>query len=414
MCNALQGYIFLCMNLGDMARRSQEVGLPSARPMQGIRTATALAGRPRKASSKLRALPLGTVTEILQKVGKYTYKKYKVSFRGLRFLYKNQTGANQKLRELRSECQPRQNPGAPKKARPIYVSGDEGVSTSGLSITGLNASSKYYRQGMLTRDGTKDAAVINESFVRYRGTYGRYEWKVAPGNQIFDLGAHVGGFMMACMNRGASKYVGVELDPQNFENLHRNGILAQKQKDRSADRKVVLLNAAIGGLRQSGGKTQIVARAACGVRSEPPSIDTTRSRTKDYAGKKDKVIGWAPVVSLRALKTQFGHVCLLKADVEGSEQKAFHKAAAYLPPYVVFEFHRKEAGLKHGGGKAEETHAWNDMYKELRSAGFHVEHSRPHLWADGLVFCWRTLRDDDKTCPNCVARAALRQQRRRC
>jgi hypothetical protein len=54
MCNAIQGYIYLCMNLGDMARKSQEVGLPSARPMQGIRTATATA----KATEKSQATTL--------------------------------------------------------------------------------------------------------------------------------------------------------------------------------------------------------------------------------------------------------------------------------------------------------------------------------------------------------------------
>lgn len=374
-----------------------------------------IAGRPRKASSKLRSLPLGTVRKIQQKVGKYTYKKYKVSFRRQQFLYNNQAVANQKLRELRSEWhdQPRRNPGAPKKVRPIYVSGDESVSIAGLSVTGWNARSKYYRQGVLTRDGTKDASIIDEIFVKYNRKYGRHEWKVAPGDQICDLGSHVGGFMMACMNRGASKYVGIELCPQNFDILYRNAVLAQKQEDRSADREVVLINAAIGGLRQSGGKTQIVARAVRRVHGEPPVIDTARTRTQDYAGRKDEVVGWASVVSIQAFNSKFGHFCLLKADVEGSEQKAFHKAAAYLPPYVVLEYHRKEAGLKHGGGKVGETRAWNDMYRELRSAGFHIEHSSPHPWADGLVYCWRSLRDDEKTCPSCVAREALRQQRRR-
>jgi len=152
-----------------------------------------------------------------------------------------------------------------------------------------------------------------------------YSQFVAPGDLVFDVGAHVGDRVAAFRRLGAD-VVAVEPQPA----LHRTlGLLFGR------DRHVTLVRSAIG--RHSG-------KAKMRINLDNPTISTL---SDDFIAASRGAAGWqgeswptsleVPVTTLDVLIGLHGRPAFIKLDVEGFEAEALSGLSQAVPA-LSFEF----------------------------------------------------------------------------
>lgn len=125
------------------------------------------------------------------------------------------------------------------------------------------------------------------------------------GATVIDVGAHIGAFSYACLDRGAGLVVAIEADPENARlwqhNLHR----ACKAADRS-----VLVTAGCWRSDRSGGPHWL--------RIERVGPNTGGAHVLGDCGQPVRALALDALVDL-ALALAPGRISLVKIDCEGSE-----------------------------------------------------------------------------------------------
>ena len=152
--------------------------------------------------------------------------------------------------------------------------------------------------------------------------YGRF---VAPGDLVFDIGAHVGD-RVACFRRFGARVVAVEPQPALIRTLK---VLYGR------DRAVVIEPVAVG---RSAGMLDLK------LNLDNPTVS---SASEAFRKAADGASGWegqawtrairVPVVTLDTLLTRYGMPAFIKIDVEGFEAEAL-AGLTRPPPALSFEF----------------------------------------------------------------------------
>jgi FkbM family methyltransferase len=159
--------------------------------------------------------------------------------------------------------------------------------------------------------------------------YGQF---LAPGDLVFDIGAHVGDRIAAFRRLGA-RVVALEPQPAPYRTL----VLLYGR-----DRKVTLVRSAIG---RAGGLAEMSLNLA------NPTISTLSpdfiAATRDAAGWEGEV--WrqsieVPVTTLDALIEAHGEPRFVKLDIEGFEAEALAGLSAPVPA-LSFEFTTIQRGV---------------------------------------------------------------------
>lgn len=172
---------------------------------------------------------------------------------------------------------------------------------------------------------------------------------LAPGDRVLDLGAHLGGFALACAALGC-EVLAVEASPRNAE-------LLELSARRNRFQKVQVVQAAVSDQNGSldfscHGPWGHVATPATGM----PAITVPAARVDDLLERR----GWDGV--------QF-----VKLDVEGSELRALRGMQRLLQrsdaPMIYFESNKYTLGLY---GQNEE-----ELKAEFRRLGFALFEVRP-------------------------------------
>jgi FkbM family methyltransferase len=175
------------------------------------------------------------------------------------------------------------------------------------------------------RPGTQDEEIWREVWLL--NAYGLPE-RFAPGSAVVDVGAHIGVFARACLDRGAAVVWCLEPDPDNFAHLARN--LAG---DPGARPLRAAAWAGSGGLR---------LRPAAPGRTGEPSV------AADAPGPAVAAVDLDDVVR-RAAADGGGRVRLLKLDCEGSEWPLLEGCREWgLVDEVVGEYHLHGTGRRPG------------------------------------------------------------------
>ncbi|MFN7923344.1 MAG: FkbM family methyltransferase [Bryobacteraceae bacterium] len=134
---------------------------------------------------------------------------------------------------------------------------------------------------------------------------------VAPGDIVFDCGAHVGVFTGTALRRGAAKVVAIEPDPVNVECLRRNF------KKEIAEGKVIVQQVGVwnseGSMKLSLGEGGNTGTNSMWSKQSEKSIEV-------------------PVTTIDKLvaKLELSKVTFIKMDIEGAEREALLGAAETL------------------------------------------------------------------------------------
>ena len=203
------------------------------------------------------------------------------------------------------------------------------------TFPGLAAGAPPRLTALDMRPWTDDTLVIREAEAN--------EYRLPPrmdGWNVLDIGAHIGAFARACVERGAARVLAYEPDPANHALLARNlaGLVGVEA------RRAALYN----GPRPPEG---------LGLVSAGPRLT---ARHHLAFGQGDPV----EVVDADEAIRELGRVDLLKIDCEGSEY-----------PILIYSNElprvRRIAGEAHGRGEDPCTPSWLLGY--LRQVGFEVE-----------------------------------------
>ena len=285
------------------------------------------------------------------------------------------------------------------------------VDSSGLernSVTGLHAT-------MYMRAGTKDAASCVQGCTRYRTSYGWNFFSFQEGDRLLKVGSCVGAVEALAAQMGVTSILSVESDLGNFDVLYKNAVMIAKNTDKL---QFHVVYAALHG-PNAPKRVLTVARERRGYQ------DTERSRLLDFASvlSTDKPVAFAPTLTFATLRAMdvVDHRCVGVIDIEGSEFLAF-KQMKGAPPYIVFEFHRREGARfmsqeknygPPGGLKAQRA-ALRYIWRLISAEGYlahHVSAGAHHRYLDFTIFCSRDLRGRaERSCPHCKKRAELRKQ----
>ena len=317
------------------------------------------------------------------------------------------TAAEKKLAELR-RTQPTQ--WNPPKACMMPIRKSTNVDSSGLernSVAGLH-------RGMYMRPGSSDAASFVQGCTKYRTSYGWNFFSFQEGDRLLKVGSCVGAVEAIAAQMGVTSILGVESDLGNFQVLYKNAVLIAKNTDKL---QFHVVHAALHG-PSAPESVLTVARERKGCR------DTSRSRLLDFASvlSIDTPVSFVPTLTFATLRAMdvVDHRCVGVIDIEGSEFLAF-KQMKGAPPYIVFEFHRREGARfmsqeKNYGppcGLRAQRAALRYIWALLSADGYlahHVSAGAYHKYLDFTIFCSRDLRGRaERSCPQCKKRAELRK-----
>lgn len=189
-------------------------------------------------------------------------------------------------------------------------------------------------------------------------------------DSILDIGAHIGSFAYACLDRGAGRVTCVESDPDNFQLLRHNLHEACK----ATDRAVLISAAAVGRPRRH------VFSAAVGT-------NTGGTNTLGSDGTPVAAIAVKELLEI-AVAWKKRRVRLVKIDCEGAEWDILANTDMGSVNALVGEYHEildpkqfPELELESPRDKA-----W--LEKELRQQGFEVITSTSGNGL-GLFWAWR-------------------------
>lgn len=157
------------------------------------------------------------------------------------------------------------------------------------------------RDAFKFREGTCDANVFHNVVV---GNEYRLPDRLPVDGWIFDIGAHIGSFTQACLERGARCIVACEPDPENF--CRAQAHLAEAIRCGW----VTLLPVAVLGRVPFSGLVRL-----SDYESRPDELNTGGAQIVERGGR------FVPAVALQPLMDEFTGrgVELLKLDCEGSE-----------------------------------------------------------------------------------------------
>jgi FkbM family methyltransferase len=191
-----------------------------------------------------------------------------------------------------------------------------------------------------------------------------------PGSTVIDVGAHIGAFSYAVLDRGASLVVALEADAENARiwqhNLHR----ACKAADRS-----VLLTAACWRSDRPGPQW---------LRISAVDANTGGSHVFGKSGLPVRAIGLDTVIDL-ALALAPGRIRLLKLDCEGSEWPTLCTSSKLdLVDEIVGEYHQASGDFDWGGPA---TIA--ELLAVFGQAGFQTRSTVTDPRGLGLFHAWR-------------------------
>lgn len=190
---------------------------------------------------------------------------------------------------------------------------------------------------MKMRDGTQDEIAYREVFVE-----NQYRLPNKIGGTVIDIGAHIGSFALACLQRGASRVVCFEPCPKNF------ALLQENTAQHSRNHRVVTINCGV----WRSDKHEKLAFLSAG-------INTACGMVTPKGGDTDSI-------GLDGIIETYGPISLLKIDAEASEYPILYTSRRLREiPSIVGETHA--VGLAHG---------------EVMAAGF----PREFLSHEGLRF----------------------------
>jgi FkbM family methyltransferase len=187
------------------------------------------------------------------------------------------------------------------------------------------------------RDGTCDHNVFTS--VVELNEY-RLPDAFSPDDWILDLGAHIGSFTQACLDRGAGKIIAFEPDHENFELFRRH--LAPEIRDG----RVEVYPLAVDGYG-------FTFQRYSGYLITPNDLNTGGGHLtygSDFRGpsfpiEKRLIV---PVIGLNTVfsELQIMQVRLLKMDIEGAERNVLESFGLFdLVDEVCGEYHPSSNGL---------------------------------------------------------------------
>jgi FkbM family methyltransferase len=191
--------------------------------------------------------------------------------------------------------------------------------------------------------------------------------RIPVGTTVIDIGAHIGAFSYACLDRGASLVVAIEADPENARlwqhNLHR----ACRAGDRS-----VLLTAAC----WRSDRPQCLRAMAVGE-------NTGGCHVQGDIGQPVRGVGLDAVVNLACALAHTAKVDLVKLDCEGSEWPIlFTTAALKSVDELIGEYHRPPA-------QWDGPRELPELLDLLSRAGFQTASHPTDSRGMGLFHAWR-------------------------
>lgn len=153
---------------------------------------------------------------------------------------------------------------------------------------------------------------------------------------ILDIGAHIGAFAYAALDRGAGKVICVEPDAENFLYLRHNLHYACRATDRA-----VCISAACW---RSDERHPLVHYA-------PVGINTGGGNTLGADGIPTAAISLDALCALAASLSETGRLRLIKLDCEGAEWPILYTAHVFAAVDAFLgEYHLPSADLIHNLG----------------------------------------------------------------
>lgn len=226
---------------------------------------------------------------------------------------------------------------------------------------------KYQRNYFEFRGGTCDANVFHD--VVERNEY-RLPDAFSPEDLILDVGAHIGSFSQACLERGARRILAFEPDPENYTRARRH--LA----DAIATGYVVLLPAALSGSSGRIAKLTSYLQAETEINTGGSKVDAHTLLDVGLAQT------WITQIFLGELPDSVANIALMKLDCEGSE-------------WGILQMLRHDF-KRHVHRVCGEYHPWRDFTKDnskteirllLERCGYNAT-VEPHDKTSGLGHFW--------------------------
>lgn len=204
------------------------------------------------------------------------------------------------------------------------------------------------------REGTWDHRIFKE--VVEEDEYG-LPASFDPQDVLVDLGAHLGSFCWACVDRGAQRIFAYEVDPANFTLLQSNL--------RTHARSVYARNVAVW-------RSDIVDDALFYTPDSRADRNTGATRVHNHSGRPvPGVMSFDSVIGEGANASSSGRIRLAKLDVEGSEYPILYTATNLeLIDELVGEYHAQSATV--GGYSGLPPFTMEDLGSYLQRCGFTV------------------------------------------